>query len=92
MLYLYGLAEILIEVQGHIVLIFPIFILKGMKNGFLALQQLYPNSYLNGIIDSEFATDDTSIFLDSMNERRYLQFLEHIVAVIVNRTERLNNI
>lgn len=31
---LYGLAEILIEVQGHIVLIFPIFILKGMKNGF----------------------------------------------------------
>ncbi len=65
---------------------------KRHEKWFLALQQLYPNSYLNGIIDSEFATDDTSIFLDSMNERRYLQFLEHIVAVIVNRTECLNNI
>ena len=65
---------------------------KRYEKWFLAMRQLYPNSCLDGIIDSEFATDDTSRFLDSMDKGTYCAFLEHIIKVIADRTEYLNNV
>lgn len=90
MSYLYGPVEILIKVKGHIALIFPIFLVKKYEKWFSAMRQLYPHSCLDGIIDNEFSTDNTKIFLDNMNEDTYPKFLKHVVEVITKRKKYLD--
>jgi hypothetical protein len=57
---------------------------------FLALQLIYPNAYLTGIINNEFSKD-TKSFLDEMceNKDKYERFLKHIVDIIENRNKYL---
>ena len=65
---------------------------KKYEKWFLAMKQLYPNSCLDGIIDSEFSTSDTKEFLNKMNEDRYIEFLKHIVKVITERKKYLDGL
>ena len=62
---------------------------KRYEKWFLAMKQLYPNSCLDGIIDNEFSTDNTKIFLDNMNQDTYPKFLKHVVEVITKREKYL---
>lgn len=54
------------------------------------MKQLYPDSCLDGIIDNEFSTNDTKVFLDNMNKDTYPKFLNHVVEVITKREKYLN--
>lgn len=65
---------------------------KKYEKWFLAMKQLYPNSFLNGIIDSEFSTNNAKEFLKKMNECTYLKFLNHVVEVITEREKHLNSL
>ena len=63
---------------------------KKYEKWFSAMRQLYPHSCLDGIIDNEFSTDNTKIFLDNMNEDTYPKFLKHVVEVITKRKKYLD--
>lgn len=60
------------------------------KEWFLALEHIYPNSFLNGIIDNEFSTDDTKVFLKNMDKKSYCRFLIHVVSIIKSRNKYLS--
>lgn len=66
------------------------FCVKKYEKWFSAMRQLYPHSCLDGIIDNEFSTDNTKIFLDNMNEDTYPKFLKHVVEVITKRKKYLD--
>jgi len=51
------------------------------KSWFLAMQIIYPNSFLDGIINSDFSKE-TNIFLNDINKESYELFLTHIVKII----------
>ena len=63
---------------------------KKYEKWFLAMRQLYHHACLDGIIDNEFSTDNTKIFLDNMNEDTYPKFLKHVVEVITKRKKYLD--
>lgn len=56
------------------------------------MKQLYPHSCLDGMIDNEFSTDNTKIFLDNMDEDTYPKFLKHVVEVITKCEKYLDGL
>ena len=65
---------------------------KKNEKWFLKLKELYPNSCLSGIIDSEFSKNDAKDFLNNMNESTYPKFLNHVVEIITKREKYLNSL
>ncbi len=57
---------------------------------FKLLCNMYPDAHLEIIIDKAFVYD-TKTFLDEMDEKKYVEYLEHIVNVIRKRTVSLNS-